>query len=420
VKNKQALQENGGAARAAGALAVKGFAHMIGEADRTADTSMYYGFTPVKAPELKQEDLALAKQLASREALRRPEIADKEELEPVSNAEEKIAIIRSYMENGMQELPHPLMLYYRKPFPGSGLRRQPRDAHFGLDIIGSPRGVSEAIIIQTIVACLKEDGFDQFIVELNGVGDKDAMAKHERELGLYYKKHSGTLDQKFKTTFKQSPFYMLTETDAECRSFCEGAPKSVSYLGEAGRRHFMEVLEYLESLDIPYRLNHALLGHQHFASHVLFKIKIVRDDGSETTVATGARYNNLSRKLGFKKELPAMSATVRYRRAAVVSDRFRPIAPPKFYLVQFGNDARRKCLSLIDMLRRERIAVHHSLTRDKLLPQMAAAESLKVPFVLIMGQKEALDGTVVVRNIGTRAQETLRLDELIPYLRKLK
>ncbi len=72
------------------------------------------------------------------------------------------------------------------------------------------------------------------------------------------------------------------------------------------------------------------------------------------------------------------------------------------------------------MLRAERIPVYHSLTYDKFLDQMTAAESLNVPFVLIMGQKEANENSIVVRDMGSRAQETVSINELAGYLRKLK
>jgi histidyl-tRNA synthetase len=432
VRNKQALIDAESALTLLAKDAERRFPHLLGEADKQANTSMYYGFTPIKTPEIKQDDIAKARQFMSKlpsdsaaqkkeagalQAASRPAAACK----PSWTPEEKIALLRTYAENGMQSLPQPVMFYYKKPFPSAGLRRsgkQSRETQFGLDIIGTPQAIGEALIIQATHSILEEDGFKSLVVEVNSVGDREAMLKHERELGLYFKKHAHALPPQFKAAFKCSPIDMLTSTEPECQAFCEGAPKSVSYLGEAGRKHFMEVLEYLETLEIPYRINHGLLGVRHFSSHVLFEIKHVEED-KETTLAVGSRYTHLSKKLGFKKELPAIGASIHYKRLEN-SDDFKAIAPPKFFFIQFGNDARRKSLKVIDMLRRERIAVHHSLAKDKLLPQMNTAEKLKVPFILIMGQKEALENTVVVRDINTRAQETIGIQSLVGYLKKLK
>jgi histidyl-tRNA synthetase len=255
-------------------------------------------------------------------------------------------------------------------------------------------------------------------VEINSIGDRDAMAKHERELNNYYKKHAASLPPPFRAAFKANIFDILTANEAGCEIFRESAPKSVSYLGEAGRKHFMEVLNYLEMLDIPYRINHGLLGNRALATHAVFEIKHIEAD-KETTLAIGSRYNALSKKLGFKKELPAVGISIHFKKKSL-DESFKTITNPKFYFIQFGNDARLRSMKLIEMLRKERISVYHALTHDKLQPQMTAAENLKVPYILIMGQKEALENTIVVRNINTRAQETVCLHELASYLKKLK
>jgi len=44
---------------------------------------------------------------------------------------------------------------------------------------------------------------------------------------------------------------------------------------------------------------------------------------------------------------------------------------------------------------------------------------MKASHVLIIGQKEALENTVVVRNITNREQETVSLNELCGFLKKI-
>ena len=45
---------------------------------------------------------------------------------------------------------------------------------------------------------------------------------------------------------------------------------------------------------------------------------------------------------------------------------------------------------------------------------------MKVPYALIMGQKEALEKSVIVRNMNTRWQDTVKLCDLPAYLVKIK
>ena len=48
------------------------------------------------------------------------------------------------------------------------------------------------------------------------------------------------------------------------------------------------------------------------------------------------------------------------------------------------------------------------------------AEKMKMPYTLIMGKKESMDNTVMVRNINTRSQEIVPTENLAVYLKSLK
>ena len=71
------------------------------------------------------------------------------------------------------------------------------------------------------------------------------------------------------------------------------------------------------------------------------------------------------------------------------------------------------------MLRQAKIPVHQSISRDKITTQLAKAKRYKVPYVLIMGQKEAHDGTVVVRDVESHSQISVPIKELANYLKHL-
>ena len=99
---------------------------------------------------------------------------------------------------------------------------------------------------------------------------------------------------------------------------------------------------------------------------------------------------------------------------------YKELPKPKFYLVQLGREAKIKTLGLIERLREHRIPVHHFIGKDKLTAQLEGAEALKVNYLIIIGHKEALDGTATIRNMTTRAQDTIPLSELPEYLKKIK
>ncbi len=79
------------------------------------------------------------------------------------------------------------------------------------------------------------------------------------------------------------------------------------------------------------------------------------------------------------------------------------IKKPHLYLVQLGATAKLKALNIVEMLRKQKILVYHSITKDKITGQLNGAEYMKATHVLIMGQKEAIENTMVVQ------EEILRL-----------
>ena len=93
---------------------------------------------------------------------------------------------------------------------------------------------------------------------------------------------------------------------------------------------------------------------------------------------------------------------------------------PKFYFIQLGFEARAKALGIIETLRERRVPIKHSLSKDSLSAQLANAEKLEIPYTIIFGQKEAMDGTVIIRNMETRKQDTVKIPDLKEYIKKLK
>ena len=160
------------------------------------------------------------------------------------------------------------------------------------------------------------------------------------------------------------------------------------------------------------------MGEKNHCSHAIFAIKNLVDE-VETTLAVGYRYSRLAKRLGLRKEIPMAGVTIFSAAKNAAKKIYKQLPKPKFYLVQLGQVAKMKTLSLIELLRLHHIPVHHFLGKDKLAAQLSSAESLQVSYLIIIGHKEALDGTATIRNVATRAQDTIPLELLPQYLKKI-
>ena len=80
--------------------------------------------------------------------------------------------------------------------------------------------------------------------------------------------------------------------------------------------------------------------------------------------------------------------------------------------------AKRKSLLLFEDIRKAGIEIRFSLSRDSIKSQLRIAARLGVRFTLIFGQKEALEHTVILREMESGIQETIPLEKIIDDLKK--
>lgn len=367
------------------------------EFDRPLWIAAHFGFTPIETPSVTEIDIKMTRDCED-QVLSKTEM--KERL--VCNAPEKAAFIRHYIDKKMGNLPHPLALSWR------------RGSNYSLELVGYPVGLAEAKLIRTALSVLSEEGFKDLVVEINSIGDKDSIAAYERELKNFLAKGGHNLSPEFKKTLKDDIFSLAKALSEEAKEARREMPQSIGSLSAQSRVQFKEVLDHLDALGVEYRFSPELVGHKNFCSETLFTIR-----GEEgRLLAGGYRYSRLSKRFGFKRELSLVGATI-FSEKRKESKTYKEAPKSKFYLIHLGREARMKTLTLIESLRSARIPVSHYLGREKLVSQMQAPEATKSPYHLIVGQKEALDGTVTVRNVSTRAQDTIPLTRLSDYLKHL-
>jgi histidyl-tRNA synthetase len=369
------------------------------------------------------------------------------------HVEEKVALLRMYAENNMQSRPQPVMLYFKDPFKKNpnysahiahaSTHIQPV-AHVGfhryadLEIIGGSRSIAEATLIHVARIILREEGYENISVDVNSIGDKDSIGRFHHDLTAYYRKNINDMHPECRQLFKKDPFALLSCNNPHCREINENAPKSLNYLSEASRTHFKETLEYLEVLGIPYRINNNLIGNRHYCTETIFTI-IDGDHESKSSagkknaahsahgaypprkiLAVGVRYDGLAKKIGLKREVQGvgLSILVKGTKAELRKDVKRTRRPQTSF-VQLGFESKLLSLGVLELLRQAKIPVYQALAKDRLGAQVTIVEKYHIPYALIMGQKEAIEKSIIVRDTTTHAQDSVLLEELVRYMRKL-
>lgn len=313
------------------------------------------------------------------------------------------------------------MAYYASASPTHvPIGLSPREVgEFGLTVFGARESVGEVLLLKTAATILDEWGGQVTRVRINALGDRDSRIRFARELSSYLRRQAHHLPDEWRNRAPEDPMAFLASTDEACRQVAEAAPRPVNFLSEKSRAHFKEVLEHLEQLHLPYELDDMLLGDER-EPRVVFAI----DTNDDATIAgtLGGRYDDHVRRITGRKEATVVHASLYFKKKGLASANFHiegSTRKPRLYFVQLGLRAKLQSLSVSDILREARIPVLQSFDATRLSPQLQAAQKAGVSHLIIMGQREALDGTVIVRAADNSAQTTLSLRELPKYLRTL-
>ncbi len=292
---------------------------------------------------------------------------------------------------------------------------------FELHVVGHSTAIAEALLIVLASAIVEDAGVAGHTLSINNIGSAESSNRYVRDVGVYLRKHIESIAPSLRPRASTDPLGALVQLIERGHPAVPRAPQAMEYLTEEERRRFWDLLEYLEVFGLPYGLDPHILGSRDCWAHSLFELSVTDpESGDSVTIASGGRYDPLMSRFA---RTPFAAATVsivcemrgkaRPKRPAVKDD-----VPPVIYFAHLGVEARRRTLPVLESLRRAGIAAHHGLWHERIGEQMTAARSLATPYVLIMGHKEAMEGTVLVREIATNSQDAVPLPELPVYLKR--
>lgn len=409
--------------------------------EKAEKIAAYYGFSPIETPHIEKEELFTATLGETSDIVEkqmytiRTKGGDRLVLRPEYTA----PVMRAYLEHGMHTLPQPVMLYYngalfRHENPQKGRLREYHS--FGLEILGAQDEIADALILRLTTLILKEIGVKSYIVNINSIGDKECAPLYKKELVSFLRKKSGNLCSDCKRRLKTNPLRVLDCKEEKCKEIVSNAPQMIDFLCDDCKKHFKTVLEYLDELNIPYILDNCLVRGLDYYSRTVFEIfeetaeeentpkNDIEEKESKIALAAGGRYDYLGQIIS-GKNVPGVGAGIGIERLALIlkeqtgaTKEKRKQKTPKIYLIQLGELAKRKSLLLLEDLRKAHIPILHSLSKDSLRGQLKSADNLKSEIALIIGQKEALENTVIARNMETGSQEIIEISKAAEYLKE--
>ncbi|MFA5172831.1 MAG: histidine--tRNA ligase [Candidatus Paceibacterota bacterium] len=335
------------------------------------------------------------------------------------------SVARAYLQYGFSSLPQPVKLFYLGPMfrhenPQAGRYRQLTTA--GFEIIGGENdAVYDAEVLQIAFRIMREAGLKDAVAEINSIGCRVCRPNLKKKLVNYYSSKTRKICRDCQERLKQNPFRLLDCKNEMCQEIKKDAPVFLDGLCSVCKHHFKNFLEYLDELKIPYEVNNNLVRGLDYYSRTVFEIFVPSSEQAKLAVAGGGRYDYLIETIGGRPTAGVGFGIGIERLVSIIREKaLKPPAKPKnrIFFIHVGDVAKKRSLTVIEELRENGIAVRESLGKDSLQKQMKLADVEGVEWVLMFGQKEVYEESVIIKNMKTGIQETILLRKVTDELKR--
>jgi histidyl-tRNA synthetase len=420
---------------------VKGFKDILPEdqmywdfvREKFTSISISYGFQRIDLPIVEETGLfvrgigeetdVVSKEMFSFKTLGKEEVS----LRPEGTA----GVVRAYVEHGMLNKPKPVKVFYSGPMfrydrPQTGRYRQ--FYQFGLEAFGIDDPIIDAQLIYLCNQMYNDIGIPVDI-QINSIGCSKCRKTYVRVLKNYLKKQKNKLCSNCKSRYLKNPLRVLDCKEKKCKEVVEEAPQIIDHLCEDCNTHFVKVLEYLEDAEVPYILNPFIVRGLDYYNRTAFEVFPKGDSGSQSALAGGGRYDGLVKTL-CGPETPAIGLAIGMERT-VAKLREKEETPGQkknkeivkstvcdVFVAQLGEQARKKALVLFEELRQAGFIVGENLSKSALKAQLESSNRKKAKLSIIIGQKEILDKTILIRDMESGNQEIVPEDQIIKVLKR--
>jgi histidyl-tRNA synthetase len=290
-----------------------------------------------------------------------------------------------------------------------------------MGVIGNEHPVVDAECAVAAYRYIQALGFKNIHVHVNSIGGKQSQTMYRQELNAFYKDRKRQVCETCQPYVHRNPMQLLACERHECKTLRQEAPQSVDWFTDEDKSHFMRVLEYLDELQVPYTLSPEIIPPlDEYMQKTVFSIKVALDNGTIIELARGGRFDGLS--VIEQKDIPAMKTVifldnclkaVRQQNMPLPAERL-----PQVFLAQLGDEAKKKCLAMREELHMAGIKTVEHFGKDSLKDQLEQAMKLGVKYTCVLGQKEILDKTIMIRDMDGGIQEEIPMDKLVPELKK--
>lgn len=300
----------------------------------------------------------------------------------------------------------------------SGQRGRYRQHHqAGVEVLGSDDASVDAEVIALATAFYRDAGVKSLKVKINSVGTAESRSDYLQALRKFSEPHLPRMSEDNRRRFRENPLRMLDSKDPGDIELLADAPSILEHLDSESATHFDALRSHLEALGVETEVDPRLVRGFDYYTRTAFEIQ--SPELGDKALGGGGRYNRLVEEIG-GPSTPGIGFGLGIERLLLTLEESGVAGPePRgldAFLCPLGDAARAACVPLLDRLRDAGVAVDMDYTGRRLKVMLEQADGSGAPVAVIIGDDEIARGEAMVRKLGTREQEPVRLEELASRL----
>jgi len=327
-------------------------------------------------------------------------------------------VVRAYLEKRMDRISKVIKLFYLGPMfrcekPQAGRFRQFNQ--FGIEIIGTKSSAADAEVILTVLDVYKKLGLKNLEILINSVGCQKCRVDYVQKLKKYLKDKKDFLCSECEERYSKNPLRVLDCKKDSCKKIIESAPVIIENLCQECESHFSEVKSDLNDQKIIFHEDPQLVRGLDYYTKTAFEI-ISGGLGAQNAIGGGGRYDDLVEELG-GKPTPAVGFAAGIERMIIAIDQQKVKWPVEkgldIFVAKVNEKNKDTAFRLLQKIRNVGLSADMDYSEGSLKSQMRIANKVGVRYTVIVGEEELSKNMVILRNMQTKEQKEVKIDNLI-------
>ncbi len=260
-------------------------------------------------------------------------------------------------------------------------------------------------------------------LEINSLGSAASRASYRETLTGYFSDNKDRLDEDSSRRLKTNPLRILDSKNKDLETLIAEAPKMIDHLDRESNEHFKSLKNYLDHLEIPYKVNPKLVRGLDYYNQTVFEW-VSNELGSQGTICGGGRYDGLVEKMGgnptpaigFAMGLERIALLIHDKSKQLISDR------PHLYFLSMGESAHFESMKISRQILEvmPNITITNDITIGTLKSQMKKANKSGADYALILGEEELAKNVLGLKPLkGQGVQQSIELEGIIQHLQEI-